>query len=432
MNLWLRLALVFIVIMSAPLPSFAATGGCVRGQIRFIQHNQGYCPTTRACSSDLYRQIDYKNSAGSPLRKALVRINRLGATLATFVTDDSGNFTANWYSLDSHTAGYVQVIARQKVGLVDTFKIGQWNVNTNDAQVMHNSPSLSLTNGTTCSSPQVIPTIYIGTTTTPNELANIFDAADRMWRWSIALTSAANDVATADIEFPADSGVCPNGCFSPSTRRIGIPDVNSDALLGASRTAHELGHALASRIYVSDVPNPCQKYGLDGDNGWSLQSQEWGCAAFSEAIAQFSGDVSRYWANHSAVADTCYPSDLTVCPTMLEPSSASCSAAQQRWPLTVMQFFWDAFDQAPDGMFNEANGETFPALINGISYFAAGTGERQRDEWQGTGGGSGSSSAPFDQSGAYDFWWNYWDRNPSGGVALQPSYQGNCSPPGDR
>lgn len=414
------------IFMLLAVPAMAASG-CITGQLRFIQANQGYCPTTRTCTSD-YQQAQYKNASGSPLRRVRVELKTGSSLMGQGVTDLNGNFTVSWSKSGSVSSGHVRILGKMIDNGTEVFNIGQWNQSNT---YVINDTSISYTNGTNCSAPQNVGTIIVGTTTTPNDLANIYDAAERTWRRSVVYSHIASEVPVIDIEFPADSGSCGTGCWSAGTKRVGIPDVNSDALLGGARTAHEIGHLAVARTYPSNTPNYCNRYNYDSDGGWDLYEEEWGCAAFHEANATFVGDVSRYWWGEGTIADTCRWNQLTVCTAMLD-DSAYCQSGEDRWPLSGMRFLWDAYDSNVDGPNSESNNESYYSLVKGMSYFAAGTGERQRDEWQGTGGGSGSSNDPDDQAGAYDYWWNYWDQNPDGGVALYPSYYNACSPPGDR
>jgi hypothetical protein len=410
--------------------ALAVTSGCITGQVRFIQANQGYCPSTRSCASDLYLQSHYKDPAGSPMRRVNLRLVKLSTTLGTAVTDDNGNFTMSWASLDNASHASLAVISRASAAGTEIFKIGAWNNSANDHKTFAVSSEFSITNGTCGSgSPQAPSTLapfIIGSTTTPNDVANIYDAAERMWRWSVADSSSAAELPTIDIEYPADPGQCGTGCQIPGTKRIGIPNVNSDAFLGATRTAHEIGHLLAEKIYQSNTPNWCLDYStFDSNTGWDLTTQEWTCASFPEAIATFMSDRSRYWSGHGAVADTCSFTELGSCSTLLD-DNPTCSAGESRWPLSSIRFLWDAYDARVDGPNSETNQESFENLTAALSLFAAGTGERKRDEWTVTGGGNGSSNQRLDQSGTYDYWWLY------GGPLLWPSAANNCEPPGDR
>ena len=364
---------------------------------------------------------------GSPVRKAYVALSSLGATLGNTVTDDSGNFKMSWASLAGDNSAKLTVYARMKDGGTEVFKVGQWNVNSNDAYSMAVTSTFLITDGTNClpSGPnQAISPIKIGTTTTPSDIANIYDAAERMWRWSVTSSSSGGELPTIDIEYPADAS-CSSGCQTTGTKRIGIPNINSDAFLGPTRTAHEIGHLLSERIYPSNTPNWCLNYNRNSSPGWVLDSQEWTCAAWTEAISTFMSDVSRYWDDNGEVADTCSWFELQQCAYMLDDNPV-CNGGEHRYPLSSIRFLWDAFDQRVDGPNSETNNESYEDLTAALSLFAPGTGERQRDEWTVSGTGNGPSNSSSDQGGTYDYWWLYH------GPMLEPSYSNNCVPPGDR
>jgi hypothetical protein len=460
-------ALLFVAAIASGTAD-ARASGVVTGTFGHIESNQGYCPDSRTgCTSSTYPQSQYRN--GAMLSNVLVRLYSASSSTpkGEDYTDENGQFEIAW-SGSSFSNGYLKFVYESP-----RFKI----TNTAGATWSTSSAQFNVPDGNSNAG-----SWWLGSSTSPNDVTNIYSAANRQFVYAMDyVTDLVNDASAvkAQIMYPDNS--CPSACYNLGTEKVSIPDDATDTsgqgpFGGPSRVAHELGHWGVDHVTTGNAGSGCNFYRYPSlaastaanPGGWGLFDAAWGCVAYAEGAATFLSDVSRYWAFESAIADTCTAGEAQACATMLESSQASSceltnpcpsNTDQRRSPLAVTKVFWDAYDSSNDGNCSEDISESYFSLVMAHNNFAAGQGDRKLDEWQsntarddgpgpngdddGFEDGAGQNVSDVnelrptstsvsnnrrDQSGMYDYWWNYFDVN---GIALWRAYYNNCAPPGN-
>ncbi len=461
-----RLIAIMSVTILVGLTSIRVDAATIVGSWRIIEANQGYCPNSRAgCASAWYPQAAYKNAAGVPAAGAYVEVRNTAGRLGWGYADANGDIAINIPTQNPVN----QPIFFRFFFQTSKFWIGGPLVWTSDM------PYSVLVN-TSSATPIDLGDWFAGTVAAPSDLGNIFSAASRQFRLAFDyVPHLVSDAGAAPIQIRYPDNGSPSAAYQPTTDdRISIPDDATDVsgqgpFGGPTRTAHEMGHWADDHASVSDAKGFCGFYNfpsLPTGGGWWPDTQEWGCAAYSEGFAAFISDVSRYWFDQAATADTCVPSDLLSCPTLLEPSVAtSCTSnnpcggvAERRTARTVMRFLWDAYDNSSDGICAEADAQSYAALVLGAGNFATGSGNGQLSEWSNTTevDDDGNSSTPAsdddgfndttapsdkdetralttsvsnnrrDQNGMFDYRVRY-AASTSPSVSLLNSYRNNCA-----
>jgi hypothetical protein len=241
------------------------------------------------------------------------------------------------------------------------------------------------------------------------------------------------DVISSYLPYGQDS--CDSSCSWGPTKEVHL---DADAgFAPQARAMHEAGHI------ASYVTHPWQMidssgtvYGLNfswGGVGWQPDNPEWGSGAFEEAWATHYGSVT-FWADNADTPTTCYTTTITCYDDStgvpyanadLEASSYPyCGTLEERWPLSAMRYFWDAFDNH-----NEGNSDTYSANqgdfwkhFYNLGWYPEGTGTNQIDE---TWNSARTSVTDPDGRGSSSYRANYY----ANVTQTLTQYTNNCSPP---
>ncbi len=368
-------------------PSIAsAKSGTIKGRFVFNQHNGNYDSSTVGAK---YPKSQYKTYRG--VRYARLSVKRASdhKVLGNGSTDANGNFTVAWADSGSGNATvYLQWYPEHKDGRFEirTTSGGRW--------FFPAGGSFTATNGGTVDR----GTLYWGNSTTPNTLTNLYDAASKMWSFSLSQSNRMKSYfgskkpsgsgATTYVQIRAwlDDGSCPTGAAWGHLNRICIP--SSGALMPQARMMHEMGH-IASYVSNRDqerkgAPASAKMYEFDADGdgnttedqGWSAFSAEWHHVQFEEAVATAFANVALYYP-HAADPDTCLSAGE--CTTNLETHPSSCSSSRRRWEISAERYFWDVYDSNSDYTEDDLSQGVWH-LADTIHAFDNGTGNRDKDE----------------------------------------------------
>ncbi len=410
----------------------AATGTIV-GAAFFRNMNGNYCPSTNGCVGSRYLQADYDKWL--PISNAFVNVydtswNYLGQG----VTDSLGQFSAPWTKASKPAQVIVKVFAWQKESRVYLADAG--------GAAYGGYTYVTLSPGATT----YIFNQYWGTSVAPDEYFNAYWAAELQWRRVMELAGILQTNFT-NVELRGFADTIPgylspggNAPFSAAVGSLKRVQLSLDAKRRPqARVMHELGHIADYLTKPWTVASDATWNG-GAAGAWSATSGEWGHMAFNEAWATHYGNIA-FWYDSAVTPttcftnQTCYSVGVPVANTDVEASSYpfnvnNCSTAaaapEARWPLSMMRYFWDVFDNRYDG-----DGDTFSASqsnfwrhLSNTSYYPDGLGLNQLNEPWSVGAGGAWVLTEKDGRGATSSRANYLSISDTTYLWLN-----NCSPP---
>ena len=391
------------------------TCGFVAGAMQFYQFQGGFCPATRDCTGATYLQAEFGSYV--PLRDAKFQIIAdSGAVLGSGATDANGSFIASWCA-----PGTLQSISAH-VTWRGEHKDNRFFVRDANGAIFNlASAAFSLSAGTLATSPQQLPApLRWGAPNLPNPVANIYDGAWRTWN-SLRVANRAL-AALNGLELRADSPQCPSSCAIGSQNRIYLDPNARYAPQG--RVMHEMGHIVSYRASRDGSFQFSGAYcfpNTSGTCGWNYDTEEWASVGLEEGLATFLGDTALYQKN-ATHPHTCVVS-AAACGTGAFDVEAggNCVSGQNRWPLTVSRYLWDAYDSSADRA-AETLDLSLTQIIDVVFAFPNGSANHAKDEpW------CGSTVCDPDGRSAEDFRFLI----QQAGTSTSESFQGNCSPVGD-
>lgn len=210
----------------------------------------------------------------------------------------------NWY--DPATSGNVQAVVT-------------WSPEHKDGRFKVTTPSgvpwvfwgftVTLTNG----SSNHVGTMVWGNGAAPNQIANAYDGARRMWANSLSQSNRMlSYFSNATIKTFDDT--CPTSCADGPANEI-ILDTAS-AFSPQARVMHEMGHLASFKANRDQTRSQTGQLtcfpstawsSSSAPCGWSLSDDEWAVISFEEAVATFFADVALYQSN-AASPMTCLSS----------------------------------------------------------------------------------------------------------------------------
>jgi hypothetical protein len=334
------------------------------------------------------------------LRNAYVEVRQGATTISICSTDDFGLFLCPWSSSNLATAAVVNIFMKEKNG---RFQIN----NTSGSLIGGGMSPATLVSGTTSAHPQEMGLGTFGSSASPDWPTNLFYMAEYEYQFTFSRVGAlVTNFTNVEIRAPSPSVPgflinCGSSCASGSLKRVLIDSTDS-VFAPQARILHELGHIsdylLNPYHYGANFcwPNTAAPDGVGGGTpcGWSsgANNPEFAAVSFEEGFATFSGD-NTLWAPGSVHPTSCKTS--TTCPvtasTDIEQSNFpfsinNCSLAagnpESRWPLSVMRFIWDIYDDHNDcdGDTIAAGNTNFASLYTNLMNYPAGTGFDQIDE----------------------------------------------------
>ena len=407
-------------ILILALLSFLTLAGCyssgtVEGTLTFYQNQGNYCPATRDCTGAKYTQAQF--ATFQPLRNTKVYILRQpgSAVIGQGTTNGAGVFKIKWVTGQSSSdnkdvAARLIVRFEQDDGRFAVHRVtGALWLAAHDFVADHGNHS------------QKLGTLSLGNAAAPNEVANIFDGAVRMWNNSLGQSNRMNlyftNLSIRAFEPPppappAANNTCQTSCaigsfnpdepdqpgFGPHLVRM---DPNNSGFAPQARVMHEMGH-IASFVASRD-----QSYNWGGDYcfpttaaavapltcaaaGWNIGSPEWGAAMFEEAAATHLADVGLYFPT-ATQPRTCI--STTFCSNAannnIETSlGTTCGVNVNRQAINSVRYHWDNYDNLDDytGAASDNLNMGMWHVVDTIHALGNGTGELQKDEpWNGTG-----------------------------------------------
>jgi hypothetical protein len=209
------------------------------------------------------------------------------------------------------------------------------------------------------------------------------------------------------LHYPGKSD-CPTSCATDRENFHIHVTQGGDGIL----SGHEIGHLVQMQAFGQDsLTNDTSK---DGNNGWSLTSDEYDSAATTEGWASYAGIASWFEPNNAGTNPTGWSVNFETA----APVASTCSA-NRGVPLQAARAFWDLDDWNNEAGAGAAAGwnDTLAYgtldIVRGWQHFADGSGNRQNDE--------------SDQNGVNmrDYYWNntWWFADPN---FMQTFIQHNC------
>ena len=133
---------------------------------------------------------------------------------------------------------------------------------------------------------------------------------------------------------------------------------------------HELGH-IADYVTKPWMVASDATWNGGAANLWAFNSGEWGHMSFNEAWATHYGSIA-FWYDNAVTPTACYSNatcysslgvpvansdiEATSYPYSTNNCSMAAAASEARWPLSMMRYFWDVFDNR-----NDCDGDTYSA-----------------------------------------------------------------------
>ena len=419
---------VLAVALGAVVPALAQPpeggffhNGYIKGKLQFYQNQGNYCPSSgRDCTAAQYLESEYNTNSPVVDAKVYVKLDGTSTVIGQGSTDENGEFVISWSTQTFPADVVVYWKAEHKNG---RFKF----LHPGGSAYSLTSSAVALVDNTTSGSPQNRGTMTWGSSGSPNEVANAYDGAVRMWNDALSWSNKmeANFTGLTIYAFSdTQPDSCSTSCAKGSANTVQL-DANA-AFKPLGRVMHEMGH-IAS--YKSDTHTGANDYNYPstGSGGsWSTTTAEWKAASFEEGLATFFGVRAIY---HQANDEPHYCNSTSVCSTGtydLEEStgttSGSCAADEGRWALSTMRYLWDAYDSHDDSNYSDAVSSNYFDFFDTLGDYPSGTGDGDKDEpWN----SSYSSKDNRDGRSAEDFRGHFQSRTGSS-TTSQCSY--NCSP----
>jgi hypothetical protein len=399
------LALTLAGLLSAVAPASAhAWTGAVRGSFWFWNRNGNFCPSGNACTGAKYFQSHFNTWLPVSNEQVWVLNAFTNALLGVGSTDTNGNFCVYWNAQDIPTNIKVHFPAHQKDNRF-------WFHDTSGAGYLAASWNFAPNANSTCdSNPNDLGGLGVGSSTSPDPYFNAYWGAEVQWRSVHSLVGVLiNNLLGVEIRgfannIPSWLGNQPNSAAQGPTKRVQL-DANA-AFAPQARVMHEIGHV------AEYVTHPWQ-VGFDytwsppgqpaGPVLWGYGGPEWASAGFEEAFATHYGNIAL-WFDNAVTPTSCFVSQghcynaagtIPLAATDVEvsnspPNTNNCDVSagtpESRWPISIMRFLWDVFDNRDDGNDTySANQGDFWKHLHNLAWYPEGTLVDQHEEpWNST------------------------------------------------
>lgn len=371
---WMATTCSVVMLVSSSAVVSAATGTAT-GTLRYYDALEGSCvPVVGNNYCDGAKFPSSQTNAMRPVANTLVTIrDNIGAIIGTGVTDDNGVFSVGWNS---------GLFAPSSISVVWSLdhKDGRFQIRNSlgGYYLMRTSSKLPVIGGITDFG---VPTW--GTSATPNDLANLYAAAERLWRHSLSQSARLQAYFThQETNFPAwyepfgwDAGSDGQSVWLTSNRVYDLTIM------------HEYGHVADMKSY-RDQSHLMTVFGEEynyvppsGDPQvwpWDALSLEYRQAQLGEAKADFFKAVALYypWARDPYLHYN------------METAANKCTLYQQdRMQMTALRILWDYYDSRQDTEVISGTNYTDLVYLSGMSAIVEatfahpnGTGSHRKDE----------------------------------------------------
>jgi hypothetical protein len=363
-----------------------ASSGALKGTLRFVNKNGGFCPTGENCVGAAYPQTSYNKLTGIPeVRIQLIRASD-GVILGSGNTDSAGKYTITWSTFDASTSDVSAYLKVRWVHYQNRFLFHQLSTTTHK-EWEGKTANFTLNHGTTTGAPQLSSGDWNWGTNTIDRISNLYWAAYMMWAKLKTSPRMVSYFTNLDIlAFEKLKGSTPitdtfcqaSSCARPSMKNVDPPSrpnwaekkltivLDGDAATPykpQSRMMHEMGH-------IADFVSGPQAgllrqvgYCYTPDCGWNAWSAEYRPTALGEGIATFLAVAAFYddAATAAYVCDAngnstklyerhCYPNTGHPGSESIEDRApGACLAPEGRRAINAMRFFWDIYDTPADG-----------------------------------------------------------------------------------
>jgi hypothetical protein len=379
----LALALGVVAALTAlAAPAQASSSGVLKGRLLFYQNNAGYCDSAEmVCIGARYPRSQFGTL--QPVRQVNVylRVASTGSALGQAVTDTSGNFTMSWHSATT-APSFTAEVYWDGVNKDTRFLLS----GPDSTMYTFDSPSFTLTSGTTAAAPQDRGDVKWGTAGAPNSLVNLYHSMWMAWNFALAPSNLMQSRFTAvrALAFGAFTQCGPSGsCALPGSNVVLIdPDEQYDPFT----VAHEMGHIASSRADghtgANDYcyPSTCAS-GSDPKSVHEFDTPEWLAATFEESFADLIGNIAL-WAPTAADARVCHTNaGSCLTPVSLEYTPITgCTDTLAREELMSLKFLWDLYDSHVDSNFNENRSYGPDLFFDTLGDYVVGTGDHMTNE----------------------------------------------------
>ncbi len=406
----------FFAILLSYASHAEAHNGYVYGRLEFYQAQGNYCPSSGGadCTGAKYREADFHRY--SPVRHAKVWLRNVnnGNIIGTSSTNNSGDYAIHFDT--NNTLNNVDVYWRleEADGVFRILKStgGRYRYDTSNRNIGSGN-AIQFNMGTR----------RWGSLSSPNLGTNIYDGATRAYHDGLdASATMRNRFTGVDIE-RYHTNDCPTSCLEEAAGKLIYMDGKAH-LRPLARVAHEMGHMasyLASPTIRSNNGTLILGCGstFNGNDGWSMETEEFRCTAMEEAFASV---VALYAFYNDTADDPWFCNSEEDC-HVANPQFAvethpdgGCNNDMERWPGAALAYLWDVIDD--NG--NDTIDESFADLIDTLGAYDVGFGNHDVNE-------QFNSSWAYDRRegrSAWDFAWNMDHRH--SGVDTEDLWDDNC------
>jgi hypothetical protein len=374
----------FIIAATAALLALAAFGssaqaaqGYLRGQLQFYQNQGQYCGAGKDCKGANYVHTQFGTFMGVAEAKLVVKDAVSKATIGFGSTTANGDFTVFWMTpFAAPASAEIYVRSEHSTG---RFAVQDFYGNVFEmlaVKVPNLIPS------TTSQFPQDVSTWRFGSSSSPHAQLNVYDGAWRTWAYALSESNLMWQKYTG-INIRAfvssTSGTCTTSCADAGTLTVKLDD--QAVYAPQARVMHELGHLVSA---IANPHHPLMNLSYPYESSipgqpWLLNGAEWAADAFEEGFATFIADAVMYEANAPSPA-TCAPTGEACKPGAfnVEFSPSTCSAGQERWPLTVARALRDYYDTVNEA--GDTRSTSFAQMLEVWASYPVGRDDHQNEE----------------------------------------------------
>ncbi|OGQ20335.1 MAG: hypothetical protein A2138_24910 [Deltaproteobacteria bacterium RBG_16_71_12] len=368
-------ALVLGLALLGAAPANALTS-YVNLNIRFLQNNGGFCPTTRNCSGSYYTQTQF--GVNRPLRSVRVYLMS-GATIIGQGVTNTGGQTVIGYFWPPPDQLNNKIVVKFEEGN------GRWVVRTLTGGVNQREQAVGMLPYAPNPGSPTLLYMTIGTPSVPDDVANLFDVAQKGWANGLSQSSSLQSLFTGvSIRgFSDPEGTdCPTSCAFASTKIIKISMLHRFSMVPMHEMGHianYLSHGTNSFSYGGCYDYPTECTGFPGSAGgvWYPETVEWSSASFEEGLATFAAAAGYY----SSAAPVPYTCDImaAACTTSQYDveKMPSCPAGAYGFPINVTRYFWDLYDTTAD---SESVALPLSRIYSNLGAFPEGNANGAEDE----------------------------------------------------
>ncbi len=437
-------SIALLLTMASSASMAQSNSGFVEGRIEFFSNQSEYCNQNSAfgpvrdCTGALVTDAHVRTFR--PIVGALIEVRGpSNNVIGSGVTDGNGDFFIRWSTSGSFNPNRINWIAKN-----GAFRVV--DPNDNDTTFLVRNDISLFAGGTTVHT----GTIQYGNSANPNPLINLYDSLWKSWENVLQHSSKISSrIGNPPVRARAFNATACFGTSNPfnactsATQKIitfGGPSIAFELINGAP---HEMGH-IASTLSQPGIKKASrdpagQAYCAEGEAtpcGWTYTPNPRGATppflreftgtSFEEGFASFHAVATVYGfqATQPVICDRfttagspCQNDAFTYNVEDAPGFNGSFCGDAFNWPLTVIRYLWDIFDNRQDsniGAVNNCNGFTggltdqeshaYFKIIDTMDGYGTGTGNHERDEpW------TSDRSAIDGHHGRNhkDFWWNF-------------------------